>query len=196
MAHVTDVGNRPTRATIETYKSRFGDDHLCFWVGGVRFLVLNTQLHKVSWLRSRQARRAQYTRHEAHSPPDNSRISPLRREPAFLPTSQDPSGAPDAAAEQDAWLDSVTAPATASKAKITTGTKRATVTAASTSTSVATSCATSASHEAPKPPRTVCLSHIPPFLETADEPDGYFNLNGPTRRRLLRSLGRGGCTHW
>ena len=31
-----DVGNSPTRATIDLYKSRFGDDYFSFWVGGVR----------------------------------------------------------------------------------------------------------------------------------------------------------------
>jgi hypothetical protein len=32
----TDVGNTPTRATIYSYKERFGDDYFRFWVGGVR----------------------------------------------------------------------------------------------------------------------------------------------------------------
>lgn len=41
-----DVGDQPTRATIATYKERFGDDYFSYWVGGVRFIVLNTQLHK------------------------------------------------------------------------------------------------------------------------------------------------------
>jgi hypothetical protein len=30
------VGNTPTRATIYSYKERFGDDYFRFWVGGVR----------------------------------------------------------------------------------------------------------------------------------------------------------------
>ena len=42
---LTPVGNAPTRATIETYGSRFGDDYFSFWVGGVRFISLNTQLY-------------------------------------------------------------------------------------------------------------------------------------------------------
>jgi hypothetical protein len=41
-----DVGDRPTPDTIALYRSRFGDDYLCFWVDGVRCLVLNTQLYK------------------------------------------------------------------------------------------------------------------------------------------------------
>mmetsp|Transcript_5578 Transcript_5578/g.7256 ORF Transcript_5578/g.7256 Transcript_5578/m.7256 type:complete len:460 (+) Transcript_5578:31-1410(+) len=43
-----DVGDRPTRATIDLYKERFGDDYFTYWVGGVRFIALNTQLHKDS----------------------------------------------------------------------------------------------------------------------------------------------------
>ena len=40
-----DVGNTPTRATIESYARDFGDDYFSFWVGGVRFISLNTQMH-------------------------------------------------------------------------------------------------------------------------------------------------------
>lgn len=39
-----DVGNTPTRATIYSYKERFGDDYFRFWVGGVCCLVLNASL--------------------------------------------------------------------------------------------------------------------------------------------------------
>jgi len=41
-----DVGDAPDRASIELYKKRFGDDYLSFWVGGVKFIVLNSQMYK------------------------------------------------------------------------------------------------------------------------------------------------------
>ncbi|NXM06914.1 CPPED phosphatase, partial [Tyrannus savana] len=39
-----DVGNAPTRETIDDYCENWGDDYFSFWVGGVFFLVLNSQL--------------------------------------------------------------------------------------------------------------------------------------------------------
>jgi len=39
-----DVGNQPTNQTIQLYKEEFGDDYLAFWCGGVKFLVLNSQI--------------------------------------------------------------------------------------------------------------------------------------------------------
>jgi len=39
-----DVGNAPTKETIELYTEEFGDDYLAFWAGGVKFLVVNSQL--------------------------------------------------------------------------------------------------------------------------------------------------------
>ena len=41
-----DVGNRPTKDTIENYKNTFGDDYFSFWFGGVHFMVLNSQLYE------------------------------------------------------------------------------------------------------------------------------------------------------
>ena len=41
-----DVGNRPTKDTIENYKSTFGDDYFSFWYSGVHFIVLNSQLYE------------------------------------------------------------------------------------------------------------------------------------------------------
>lgn len=41
-----DVGNQPTSATVRQYGARFGDDFFSFWAGGVRFLVLNTQIYR------------------------------------------------------------------------------------------------------------------------------------------------------
>jgi hypothetical protein len=45
------------------------------------------------------------------------------------------------------------------------------------------------------PPRTLAFGHIPPFIEAADEQDGYFNLSKPVRRKLLDTLRRGNCSH-
>ncbi|KAM4819938.1 serine/threonine-protein phosphatase CPPED1 isoform 2-T2 [Thomomys bottae] len=39
-----DVGNVPTAETVEEFRRTWGDDYFSFWVGGVLFLVLNSQL--------------------------------------------------------------------------------------------------------------------------------------------------------
>ncbi|XP_053133112.1 serine/threonine-protein phosphatase CPPED1 isoform X2 [Hemicordylus capensis] len=39
-----DLGNTPTPETIDDYCKQWGDDYFSFWVGGVFFLVLNSQL--------------------------------------------------------------------------------------------------------------------------------------------------------
>ncbi|XP_076856445.1 serine/threonine-protein phosphatase CPPED1 [Brachyhypopomus gauderio] len=39
-----DLGNTPTSATVEQFRSAWGDDYFSFWVGGVLCLVLNSQL--------------------------------------------------------------------------------------------------------------------------------------------------------
>jgi len=41
-----DVGDQPTSYTINSYVSNFGDDYFTFWVGGCKFLVLNSQFYK------------------------------------------------------------------------------------------------------------------------------------------------------
>jgi len=39
-----DVGNKPTKDTIQLYTTEFGDDYFVFWSGGVKFLTLNSQI--------------------------------------------------------------------------------------------------------------------------------------------------------
>jgi len=39
-----DVGNKPTKDTIELYTEEFGDDYIAFWAGGVKFITVNSQL--------------------------------------------------------------------------------------------------------------------------------------------------------
>nr|XP_057917296.1 serine/threonine-protein phosphatase CPPED1 isoform X2 [Doryrhamphus excisus] len=39
-----DLGNTPTPTTVDQYCTAWGDDYFSFWVGGVLFLVLNSQL--------------------------------------------------------------------------------------------------------------------------------------------------------
>jgi len=39
-----DVGNQPTKMTIQLYKDEFGDDYFAFWCGGVKFIVVNSQI--------------------------------------------------------------------------------------------------------------------------------------------------------
>ncbi|KAF7242920.1 Serine/threonine-protein phosphatase CPPED1 [Varanus komodoensis] len=40
-----DLGNTPTPETIEHFCQEWGDDYFSFWVGGIFFLVLNSQLY-------------------------------------------------------------------------------------------------------------------------------------------------------
>ncbi|KAI4876484.1 hypothetical protein NFI96_000038 [Prochilodus magdalenae] len=39
-----DLGNTPTPETVNQYRRSWGDDYFSFWLGGVLFLVLNSQL--------------------------------------------------------------------------------------------------------------------------------------------------------
>ncbi len=39
-----DIGDVPTPEDIQSYRNTFGDDYYAFWLGGVRFIVLNSQL--------------------------------------------------------------------------------------------------------------------------------------------------------
>ncbi|XP_070581007.1 serine/threonine-protein phosphatase CPPED1-like [Ptychodera flava] len=41
-----DLGNTPTRQTVANYVDKFGDDYFSFWVGGVKFIVLNSQFYE------------------------------------------------------------------------------------------------------------------------------------------------------
>jgi len=41
-----DVGDRPTASDIQRYTDEFGDDYFDFWLGGVHYLVVNSQLYK------------------------------------------------------------------------------------------------------------------------------------------------------
>ena len=40
-----DVGDIPTPQSIGQYITEFGDDYFTFWVGGVKFLVINSQYY-------------------------------------------------------------------------------------------------------------------------------------------------------
>lgn len=41
-----DILDRPTVDSIQTYRSRYGDDYFAYWVDGVMFLVINVQYYK------------------------------------------------------------------------------------------------------------------------------------------------------
>ncbi len=43
-----DIGNTPTRETVAGYSRVFGDDYFSFWIGGVKFLVINSQFYEDS----------------------------------------------------------------------------------------------------------------------------------------------------
>jgi len=38
-----DIGDTPSKETLQVYKSQFGQDYFHFWAGGVKFVVLNSQ---------------------------------------------------------------------------------------------------------------------------------------------------------
>jgi len=40
-----DVGNTPTQETIAAYRNKYGDDYFTYWIGGVLFIVINSQLY-------------------------------------------------------------------------------------------------------------------------------------------------------
>lgn len=40
-----DVGNSPTQETLQEYRGKYGDDYFSFWISGVLFLVINSQLY-------------------------------------------------------------------------------------------------------------------------------------------------------
>ena len=48
----------------------------------------------------------------------------------------------------------------------------------------------------PPPQHVVAFSHIPPFIESQDEPSAYFNLEQGVRARLLKDLYEAGCSAW
>ena len=50
-----DLGQRPTEAAVREYQGRFGEDYLRFWVGGVLFVSLNSQLIKATGAPGRAA---------------------------------------------------------------------------------------------------------------------------------------------
>jgi hypothetical protein len=38
-----DIGDIPTSQSLNVYRNQFGSDVFSFWVGGVKFVVLNSQ---------------------------------------------------------------------------------------------------------------------------------------------------------
>lgn len=38
-----DIGDIPSKDTLQVYKRQFGQDYFSFWAGGVKFVVLNSQ---------------------------------------------------------------------------------------------------------------------------------------------------------
>jgi len=118
------VGNVPSRASVELFRSRYGADYGSFRVGGTRCVFLNSQL-----LNAREA---------------------FWKESRPGPNLEEAEAMADA---QDAFLDGL----------------------------------------APGP--TLVFSHIPPFVEAADEPKGYFN-HEPAVRRAVVDRARGRAEVW
>jgi 3',5'-cyclic AMP phosphodiesterase CpdA len=106
-----DVGNTPTRQSLELYRKHFGADRYVFHVGDFEGIVINSSLI------------------------------------------QHPEGVPDEAAAQEEWLKGELDKASAAKVK-----------------------------------QVVVFQHIPWFLNSADEPDQYFNIPKEARTRYLSLL--------
>jgi len=106
-----DVGNRPNPFTISQYTENFGEDYFSFWCGGVKCVVLNSQLIK------------------------------------------DPSDCQREAQAHDIWLNDEL------------------------------KCEENAIHK-------LAFMHIPPFINDAEEPEGFFNLAPKSRIKLLEKLTR------
>ncbi|XP_021092988.1 serine/threonine-protein phosphatase CPPED1 isoform X2 [Heterocephalus glaber] len=102
-----DLGNVPTAETIEEFSRTWGDDYFSFWVGGVLFLVLNSQF----WYNASQC-------------------------PALKQA-------------QDHWLDQQLSIAGQRKCR-----------------------------------HAIIFQHIPLFVHSIDEEDGYFNLTKAVRKEL------------
>ncbi|XP_072916587.1 serine/threonine-protein phosphatase CPPED1 isoform X1 [Hemitrygon akajei] len=110
-----DIGNSPTPDTVSEYCKNWGDDYFSFWVGGVLFLVLNSQ---------------------------------------FL---CDASGCPELKRAHDEWLNEQLAAAQTKKSK-----------------------------------HVIVFQHIPLFLQSPDEENGYFNLEKSLRLDLLQKFQEAG----
>jgi serine/threonine-protein phosphatase CPPED1 len=114
-----DLGEKPSPVEVSNFIANFGADYFYFWFGGIKFVVLNSQLYKCD---------------------ENCK---------------------ELALQQDAWLD-----------KQLEGVDLDT-------------------------DQRVCVfTHIPPFIDTEDEADGYFTLSSKVRNSLLTRLAGHNCTHW
>jgi len=124
-----DIGDRPNSKTLDIYNSRWGDDYYSFYCGGVKFLVINTQVYKAL-----------------------DTVGNLMGKGEDLIRMRK---------AQDEWLE-----------------KELEKT------------------ETENPAHLVILSHIPPYIEAADEEDGYFNLKSTTRRELVGKCKAKGASKW
>ncbi|XP_067859360.1 serine/threonine-protein phosphatase CPPED1 [Heptranchias perlo] len=110
-----DIGNAPTPDTIAEYCKSWGDDYFSYWVGGVMFLVLNSQFF------------------------------------------HDASNCPELKQAHDHWLDTKLAAAQKQKNK-----------------------------------HVIVFQHIPLFLQSPEEENGYFNLEKSKRLDLLQKFEKAG----
>lgn len=113
-----DIGDRPRPEDIARYQRTFGDDYFSFWVGGVLYINLNSQLYM-----------------------DGKYTADLRE-------------------EQDRWLERLVNDA------------------------------------AGKATHIVALSHVPPFIESFDEDEGWSNWPKKHRTRVFEILRSAGVSLW
>jgi len=179
-----DVGDRPTASDIKRYTDEFGDDYFEFWLGGVHYLVLNSQLYK-----------------------DPSLVPALaQRQEAWLEQTLNLSSSSSSSSSSNVDGESIESPSWTSNTPSSPSssvTSHAVVDASSVTSSSCSS--SSSSHPLPPPPlprHTIAFMHIPPFLVAPEEADDvYFNLPSERRANLLRKLYDGGirkvfCGHY
>lgn len=114
-----DIGQVPSPNELDLYSSRWGDDYFSFWVGGVYFMVINSQFY------------------------------------------MDSSKTPNQRKDQDTWIE----------AQFEALKKR-------------------------KPKHAVVLSHVPPFIEEPDEPQGWANWETEPRARIVKLAKEAGVRLW
>eukprot|EP00439_Symbiodinium_sp_Y106_P000597 s9259_g1.t1 len=114
-----DIGQVPSPNELDLYSSRWGDDYFSFWVGGVYFMVINSQFY------------------------------------------MDSSKTPNQRKDQDTWIE----------AQFEALKKR-------------------------KPKHAVVLSHVPPFIEEPDEPQGWANWETEPRARIVKLAKDAGVRLW
>lgn len=91
-----DVGERPSAATVDLWKGRFGDDYFSFFVNSIKFIVINSQLYKndtnCKELAKEQDTWLSQELHEANANPNVHGTIVFSHIPPFIYDPEEPSG--------------------------------------------------------------------------------------------------------